>query len=275
MKIKLILLLLISISINSEPINLTKIDTYFDIKEAKVYIDDSNQKTIDQIISEVDESEFKSYNNLNFGLSKSTFWVKLNLLSESNLKDHYIEINHPVLDYIELFYPNTEGYYQSIISGDQLPFYDREYIYRTFIFNLPIYMIQKEHSFYLKVKSSSTISIPIKIWQEKALIEKNSFEQFILGIYYGLIFVMAIYNLFLFIFVKDFSYLYYVGYIISFGLLQMSLNGLAFQYLWPNSTWLASYAPTFLIPQFAVFVIQFSRYFINSKEMTPKLDILL
>ena len=88
----------------------------------------------------------------------------------------------------------------------------------------------------------------MKIWNEKAMTEHKSDEQILFGLYYGLILAMALYNLFLFIYVKDLSYLFYVMYIVSFGLLQMSLNGLAFQYVWPNSTWLASYAPTFLIP---------------------------
>lgn len=46
-----------------------------------------------------------------------------------------------------------------------------------------------------------------------------------LGIIYGVLLVMLIYNLFIFLSVRDTSYLYYILYIASFGLYQVSVNG--------------------------------------------------
>ncbi|HAC30365.1 MAG TPA: diguanylate cyclase, partial [Marinobacter hydrocarbonoclasticus] len=57
------------------------------------------------------------------------------------------------------------------------------------------------------------------------------------GIYYGIVLVMMLYNLFVFMAVGERSFLYYVGYIASMPLFLASLHGVAFQYLWPEATW--------------------------------------
>ncbi len=49
-------------------------------------------------------------------------------------------------------------------------------------------------------------------------------------------FVMVMYNLFIFVAVGERSYLYYLIVVVCMPLLLASLNGFAFQYLWPNAT---------------------------------------
>ena len=245
-------------------------DTYEIAKQARVFIDDEKSYTLEQILT-LPESNFVSHKNFNFGLSKKAYWIKLRITPDNSNQDWLLEISHPVLDHVALYIPEDNGKYNVKKSGDALPFHNRSIKHRTFLFELPL----KENQvnvFYIRVSSESTVSVPMKIWNEKAMTENRVNEQMVFGIYYGLIIAMALYNFFLFIYVKDLSYLFYVIYIVSFGLLQMSLNGLAFQYVWPNSTWFASYAPTFLIPFLASFVVQFTRYFLLTAEKIPKMD---
>lgn len=244
---------------------------YYEIaKQAKVFVDDNKSYTIEQIIS-LPESEFVTHKNFNFGLSPKAYWIKFNATSNDPNINWLLEISHPVLDHVDLYSPEDNGGYSVQKSGDALPFNDRIIKHRTFVFNL-LLKENQANTFYIRISSESTVSVPMKIWNEKAMTESRVDEQMVFGVYYGLIIAMALYNFFLFIYVKDLSYLFYVIYIISFGLLQMSLNGLAFQYIWPNSIWLASYAPTFLIPFLSAFVIQFTRYFLLTPDKTPRID---
>lgn len=239
-------------------------------QKARVFIDDSKSYTIEKIKNLPDDS-FLPHKNFNFGLSKKAYWIKIQVQTDRIDEDWLLEISHPVLDHADLFIPGENEDYSAVYSGDSLPFNNRAIKNRNFVFNLSL-KDKEIHTYYLRVSSESTISVPMKIWKRNVLNENISNEQIVLGVYYGLILAMALYNLFLFIYILDLSYLFYVVYIVSFGLLQMSLNGLAFQYLWPDSTWLASYAPTFLIPFFSAFVIQFTRYFILSSKNTPRMD---
>ena len=255
----------------SEIITLKAENNFYDIaKQARVFIDEKGSYSIEQIKA-LPESDFQPHKNFNFGLSKKTYWIKLQIQSQSLDQDWLLEIAHPVLDHVDLYTPLDDGTFKATLYGDTLPFNNRHFKHRTFLFEIP-FKTNDPRTFYLKVSSESTVSIPMKIWNEKAMTEQRSDEQILFGVYYGLIIAMALYNIFLFIYVKDLSYLFYVIYIVSFGLLQMSLNGLAFQYVWPNSTWLASYAPTFLIPFSVAFIIQFTRYFILSAKNSPRMD---
>ncbi len=57
----------------------------------------------------------------------------------------------------------------------------------------------------------------------------------LLGIFFGLMIVMAIYNLLLYFSLKDKAYLLYVGTTVFSILTTVSTNGLGDQFLWPNS----------------------------------------
>lgn len=262
-----------------DDIILTDDKDQYDIgKSVSFYVDRSKDLTIEDIVEGKKDIKFAIPEKTNFGITDFAYWVRIPLQNKSrNVRSWYLEISHPVLDHVDLYLPSKSGYTVKK-AGDKLLFREREISHRNFLFELPLHNdgeLGIESVFYLRVESESTISLPIQILSEKAFANRNATEQFIFGLYYGLIFVMALYNLFLFFTVKDLSYFFYVLYIVTFGLLQMSLNGLAFQFVWPNSTWLASYAPTFLIPLLPVFVILFSRYFLITYENTPRVDKIL
>src|SRR5208337_2347085 len=54
---------------------------------------------------------------------------------------------------------------------------------------------------------------------------------------YGFMIIMIVYNFVIFVTSRDRSYLFYVIFIASYILFQMTLNGYSFQYLWPNAIW--------------------------------------
>ncbi|WP_167882068.1 7TM diverse intracellular signaling domain-containing protein [Leptospira semungkisensis] len=259
-------------------IHLTDEQEQYDITHSvSFYIDKEKTLKIEDILRLDGEKKFQKLEKTNFGITNFAYWVRIPIRNNSkNVRNWYLEVSHPVLDHVDFYSPETEGYSVKL-SGDKVPFRKREINHRNFIFELPLKNDggKGETVFYIRSESESTVSLPIHILSEKTFSNLNSTEQFIFGIYYGLIFVMALYNLFIFFTVKDLSYFYYVVYITAFGLLQMSLNGLAFQYVWPNSIWLASYAPTFLIPLVTALAIMFSRHFLTMSEYMPRVNRIL
>ena len=169
-------------------------DTYEIAKQARVFIDDDKSYTLEQILT-LPESNFVSHKNFNFGLSKKAYWIKLRITPDNSNQDWLLEISHPVLDHVALYIPEDNGKYNVKKSGDALPFHNRSIKHRTFLFELPL----KENQvnvFYIRVSSESTVSVPMKIWNEKAMTENRVNEQMVFGIYYGLIIAMALYNSF-------------------------------------------------------------------------------
>ena len=151
-------------------------------KQAKVFIDDEKSYTIEKILT-LPESDFVPHKNFNFGLSKKAYWIKFQAIPDNSNQDWLLEISHPVLDHVDLYIPEDNGNYSVKKSGDALPFHNRTIKHRTFVFELPL-KESKTNIFYIRVSSESTVSVPMRIWNEKAMTENRADEQMIFGIYY-------------------------------------------------------------------------------------------
>jgi len=90
------------------------------------------------------------------------------------------------------------------------------------------------------METSSSLNFTPYMWAEKQFISRLNTELPVFWIYFGIMFVMAIYNLFLLMSVRERSYLYYVSFIVSYIFFQLTISGFAFQYLWPDSSWWAN-----------------------------------
>jgi sigma-B regulation protein RsbU (phosphoserine phosphatase) len=119
------------------------------------------------------------------------------------------------------------------------------------------------------------MNFPLNFWTKDALIEKISSEQIILGIYYGAILIMIIYGMFLFFGFRDTRYIYFVLLLVSWGLTQLALNGLATQYLWSNWIWWSNVNIPFLIFAAAISIVHFTRSHLETKKYTPLADKIL
>lgn len=87
--------------------------------------------------------------------------------------------------------------------------------------------------------------------------------------------VMFFYNFFLWLIIRDVSYLWYIGYLASFIFLQTTTSGLGYQYLWPNSSWLANTTSPVSIAFVGLLGAGFTRSFLNTQQYHSIADTLL
>lgn len=200
----------------------------------------------------------------NFGFTQQIYWIKIEVENATESREKFwLEIAYPPLDNITLFEPSDEGY-RTRVTGDTLPFHSREVYHRNYIF--PILISPGISTFYLRAQTESSMQIPLHLWTEQGLLRKINIEQFVFGIFYGLMLVMLVYNLFVYASVRDSSYLYYILYIASFSFFQMSLNGLAFQYVWPDFPWWGNRSVPVSMAFGAFWILQFSRTFLQFRR---------
>jgi two-component system, sensor histidine kinase LadS len=199
--------------------------------------DPDSALTIDQILEEEDGLDWRPNikPTVNIGYTPSACWFRMELLNDDDAPQHrVIEIDYPVLDEIDVYTAGTDGLIEHLKMGDKQPFKDRPFQFRNFIF--PVHIVPGVPlKIFLRVKSSSSIQMPLTLWNEKSLTAKNMDESMILGICLGIMLIMAIYNLFVYISVREASYLFYVFFLLSMTLLLSGIRGFGFQYLWPNS----------------------------------------
>ena len=205
------------------------------------YLEDpSNQLDLHDLLSpqsnQLWQSNTESSETINFGYTSSTYWVRFNVTNPNDTHDErFLEIAYAVLDHVNLYLLIDDAAPEKITLGDKLPFHTRPLDHRNFI--VPVkWQPNQTIGFYLQVTTSSSMQIPLTLWKTKSFIEGTQRELLGLGIYYGTMFVMVLYNLFVFLSVRESNYLYYVCFVASSALFLASLNGISFQYLWPNAT---------------------------------------
>ncbi|NNA90325.1 hybrid sensor histidine kinase/response regulator [Pseudomonas gessardii] len=216
---------------------------------------------------------------LNAGYSRSAFWLKVDLhylpREPHAPRTWLLELAYPPLDHLELYVPDEVGGYRLAgRTGDALPFASREVRQNNYLFTVD-FKAGEQKTLYLRLQSEGSIQAPLTLWSSTAYLEDQPLRLYVLGLIYGVLLGMLVYNLFIYLSVRDTSYLYYILYIASFGLYQLSVNGAAVEYFWPDNPWWANAATPFLIGASALFGSLFARSFLHTALYSRWLDRLL
>jgi two-component system, sensor histidine kinase LadS len=208
----------------------------------------------------------------NFGFSHSTWWVRFTLVNPDGAEKHVtLREDYPLIDFLDLWSIDRAGTWQRIATGDRTVFSTREYTHRDFLFDLDV-PANAERTFYIRAASSGPVDLSLMLYESHALIATVSNEQLAYGAYYGGFLVLVLYNFFLFIIVRDRAIFYYLLYASSYGLYFAVHNGLAFEFLWPNSPAWGNQALLVLLASTLVFGLQFTRAFLSTSTVLPRLD---
>lgn len=243
-------------------------------KEVEYLEDSEKQLTIEEIVYREAGWQSTDQDAFNFGFTDSVYWMRF---AVHNTMDEalywYCEIGYPQVDRIELFIPKAAGGYTVKKGGDYYPFDIRDVSDRNTIFSLKT--PPGISRYYLRFETSSSLNFPLVIYSQRGFLDRVQNELPILWFYYGLMFIMLIYNLFVFFSIRELDYLYYVLFIASYILIQFTLNGFAFQYLWPNAIWWANNCIPFFICITALCSGMFCRESLQSRIHFPLLDKIM
>lgn len=205
----------------------------------------------------------------NLNTSSSVFWLRFDVSNTNNVRDLVLNLAQPVLDDLTFYYQDSTGQYKSIEGGEKLHFDDRKYQEESFVFDLATTPGTK--TYYIRIHSGEQLLLPLYIGEKQLAFESQDNKRALFGVYAGLILVMFFYNLFILISTRDKSYLWYVLHTLFVGLTQASLQGYAFQYLWPGSTWMANHSIFIFTCLVSLAGIEFLKVFLHSKQNAPKL----
>lgn len=239
--------------------------------------DSGNQWDIEDVASGKLDDLFYRYNGNvpSYGYTESVFWTRITVVNQTGNSDWMLEIPYPPHDWIELYEPidSKEGF-RVREAGDQMPFHTRDVHHRNFVFNVSI-PSGEETVYYLKFDMDGSMQLPLRLWQEDKFRQKGQLEYLFLGVYFGFGLIMFFYNLFLYFSLRINSYLWYILFILSIMMCHFSLNGLAFQYLWPESMWWNHRAILFFMACTILTALLFSKTFLNTKFHTPRMNTFI
>ncbi|POY35220.1 ATPase [Solitalea longa] len=259
-------------SLAETPIILTDHTKVYNVgKNLSVYEDQSGNESFQQVLA---KNAFEANNdpNPNFGITQSAYWLKFSIENKTDAERLLLLIENPIIDEIDFYQYDANGQLIAQKLGEHFPFDKRKIDQSNYIFQLNLSNSATPSTYYLRVKSNDQLQLPIFIGTEEAIYKHSSQRDLLFGIYAGIILIMMIYNLFVYISVKDNSYIYYVLFILFVGLSQATLEGFGFQFLWPNFRWLAVNS-TIIVPVFSgITTGLFMKKFLQTKLVAPHLD---
>ncbi|MFB9069128.1 sensor domain-containing diguanylate cyclase [Pseudofulvimonas gallinarii] len=233
------------------------------------YHDDQASRDPDSIMAKLAEGLFDPLPNGNptFGFRRGAFWFHVRIVNGDPMEPRWLLVQeYPLSDHIDIYVRPTGGYWVHQASGDQLPFRNRAIRYRH-----PNFRIDLPHGepvdLLVRVQSESSMQVPLRLFTQAAFTEQARDAQLGIGLYYGVLLALFFYNLILWASLRDASYFWYMFHIAGFGMVLFCLNGLAFEYLWPNSTWLQDRCVPVSICIAQVGMQQFTRDFLGLRNL--------
>jgi diguanylate cyclase (GGDEF)-like protein len=198
-----------------------------------------------------------------FGFQRGAMWFHARIQNRNPDETRWMLVQRYALsDKIDIYLRYPDGRMVHQASGDHLPFSARSIPYRHPNFRLDLPAGQTV-DLLVRVESQSSMQVPLDLYTPAAFTSLSRDVQFVMGIYYGILLALFVYNLVLWLALRDASYFWYLFHISAFGLVLFTLNGFGFEYLWPNSSWLADRSVPLSICLALIGMQQFSRTFLE------------
>jgi signal transduction histidine kinase len=231
---------------------------------------------------EIVGAEFKpsSQDVPGFGFTSAALWLRFRLSSELPVdqEEVLLEIRNAVLDRIEFYAPHAGEQprlqYRRAVVGDKLPWDLREVNDRYYVFRLKRAAAAGEE-FYLRVTNEGPLVVPAYLWRPETFAKHSRASQLGFGIFYGLIAALILYNLMLFLSVRDRLYLYYVLYGSTLAGWLSANDGFVFEYLGPEGGWWPNNGLAISLSLSLMFGAQTARGFLETARSAPLFDPIL
>ena len=207
-----------------------------------------------------------------FGFHGGAFWFHATIVNRNPGEQRWLLVQeYPLSDRLDIHLRYPDGRQVHHVGGDHVPFSARSVRYRhpNLMVDLPV---GQPVELLVRVQSESSMQVPLHLYTQAAFTEVSRDAQLAIGLYYGILIALFFYNLVLWISLRDGSYFWYLCHITAFGLVLFTLNGLGFEYLWPDSPWMADHMVPISICLALIAMLQFARTFLELPQRAPRLN---
>ncbi|WP_206732264.1 7TM diverse intracellular signaling domain-containing protein [Halarcobacter mediterraneus] len=246
--------------------NTTKIDL---LSKSEIFLDKTKTLSFEEVKNKKFESNTKSI--LSYGYNPNfDLWLKFSLSNKTNKKKIFIiEYDNCLTTSVQFFDPDNN--YKMKQEGLFFIRDNRKTVNPYFLIELKP---NETKTYFMNVNSEiTTLIVGLKLWDIHKFYEKEVSHQFMLALFFGAMFVLLIYNLFIFFFTKDISYFYYVLYIFAIVFHQLVFVGIGNIYFYEkeflfdifNYAPLVVVLPIFTLALFTKSFLKLEQYPIHNK----------
>lgn len=215
-----------------------------------------------------------SYQNTDFQLG-AAYWIRMPVQHSSQSQKQWIfEFYDQTIDHLEAFVPQEDGTYRQFVTGDQYTFDKRTFLHKNFEIQLPHYGDTTIY-YYFKVRSHDFADIRIAFKSIDRFVFYVQNEYFLYGTFYGMILIITLYNFLVYLAIREIKNIFYIFYILSVAFYAMSLDGIGFQFIWPNHPEWNSIIVGVTLYSLILWALIFTRRFLSTKANASRLDKIL
>lgn len=274
-------LALVVLVVAASPISAASLDEFsteiFPGREMVLAEDVNRAWTLEEAIENLEESG-ERWNKPGFpvvGFSSSAWWASITMDNEFTEDQQWlVKMDFASIDQFDFHYQDASGTWQHKSAGDTLPFTNRDLEHHSIIFTFPV-LAGQQQTLYFRAVSAGSVQLPVSLMNMDEYATDTRSDYFWVGIYYGMLLIIALYSFFIWASTKDRSYLYFMLFVISGASYSFAFQGFSYQYLWPDNSFWANRSIIVFIALAAATGLMFVRSFIEVHKVAPVLDNIM
>ena len=234
------------------------------IKPTLTVVPDDGIQTPSQVFEKINKAGKIIPNGFfNPGFSQTAWWIYVATKDYSN---DYLQIINPHINTVSIYTVQQNKVALAYESGDYFPFKKRQLADPDFWFKIPT----NQDGLLIKVnKSGESIIVPIQIVPEQTMPIQLASQNAVYGFFAGWLLFLVMFNLFLWVSLKDNIHFFYILYITMSALWLISNWGIAFQYLWPNQMAFSNKSRPIFACLSILFILELTKRFFTSPNEKP------
>jgi len=204
----------------------------FQIEEAFL-VDTSSELTLSQLLADKTQLVQQSLSDVPWSFTQQAYWIHLKIHNNNQQAlDVISHFSNPMLEQLTIYQVLSDEVVEEKLLGWQVSQLSR--LERS----IPSYEVNvNAHSMvelYIRIATEGIAKTPINLYVKDDFSDLVRFTFLIWGSFVGILIAMSLYNLVLFLGLKDSVYLLYIGYIISVLMMLGVVIGFG-HYIWPES----------------------------------------
>lgn len=228
--------------------------------EISVFEDTTGQIVISDLIDlqRLKQAKFTviNKNDNSFGFSSSSFWVRLEYHGSQNIPSCVLKLNYRFIDTMEVFeFTESKEIIRIGLAGAQVDLKDRAT--QTASLGIPM-SLNMSSVYFVRVKSDKPIQIPLEVQSTFDFFEQEKGRDIWVLVYTVILVTLLIVSLIFYVNLKHPVLLWYCLSLVFMWLGLISDLGYGIVYLWSNSPYFNSIAPTFSAGLHQFFMLGFT-----------------
>ncbi len=242
--------------------------------EIRYLIDEGNTSIEEMMQKPADAFLPYAQGKMGFGFTAQAYWLRIVVTNESaQNQEKVIAFDYPTLDTISMYETQAGTVIAQERYGDIVP-NTRTQTLQIF-FHTTTIAPQETKIYYARVTTQGSMILELSIDELQNFYPKMLTEHIGHFLYYGITLGLLIYNLFLFIGLKERTFFYYVMFHFWFVVVQISINGFGTWLLWGEWLWLNTFLTPFGMVLASLFGALFAHHFLSLTHRFLRVVVLV